>query len=508
MTAPKEIGVEPHGRGHSPADEAGDGRLIVALFAGLLVALWPSLVAFVGTWSSSYQEHGFVVGALVAWLIWRDRGRLLQTGTGGISPLVPLVASVVWMLAVIMNVATLQQLLFVLILTVWALAVFGWNTRVPILTAAATSLLAIPIWGVANPVLQRATTIMSGTMARLVGVSAAIRGDSITIGSGTFLVEAGCSGINFLMAGLSLGAVYAHLTGRRWPTQLSIVAVAGAAAVMANWIRVAVVVILGDALGIDSPWVQDHFWQGWAIFTALLIPTYGAVRWIERRSPVVPAPAPREAEEVIRDLTRPRRAMVATVAAALGPVVYLAFGAIPPAGPVDRGPAPFGLSDQWPVAQRSDRVSAWSPNFIGIDDEVHWSVALPEGEVDAARYFFVDQRPGEEMIQENNSIAPASRLVSERILGPVGQSRRYVREVLFYEPQGPRIAWYWYRVAGFDTPFRTNAKLLEVVAFFARSPATELVTLTVRCAPDSCSDAVRALRRVIDGDGGGSASSG
>lgn len=479
--------------------KAGERRLLGLVSVALLAAFLPTLVTFPDVWVRSYQEQGFVVAGLVAWMIWRDRGLVRRAGTAGVPALLPVVAllSVAWLLAVIMNLAVVHQLLFVAALTAWALATFGWGARVPVFSAAVTFLLAIPFWDVANPVLQRATTIMSGSMAWLAGVSAIIQGDTITIESGTFLIEAGCSGINYLMAGLVLGAVYAHVFTRRWSTQLAIVAVAGAAAIVGNWIRVWVLVMIGDAWGIESPWIEDHLWQGWAIFVALMVPTYFVVRVLERRDEPRRYGVGAQPSTSI-DPARPRRAATAAGFAAIGPVLYLGVGGLP-SGELDRTTGALGVAEALSVVERGSGSADWMPSFQGIDERLQWTVTLPEGEVEAGRYLFIDQRQGEELIQWNNVLTPDSLRVSERVTGPVGHDRRYVREAIFWSPDGPRVAWYWYRVAGVDTPFPTNAKLLELVAFFTRSPASELVVLSARCSPEDCADAAAALRLAVEG---------
>ena len=52
----------------------------------MLLCFWPTLIGFSGTWSGSYQEHGFFIGGLTVWLLWRDRRRLAaMSGEGLIS---------------------------------------------------------------------------------------------------------------------------------------------------------------------------------------------------------------------------------------------------------------------------------------------------------------------------------------------------------------------------------------------------------------------------------------
>jgi hypothetical protein len=193
-----------------------------------------------------------------------------------------------------------------------------------------------------------------------------------------------------------------------------------------------------------------------------------------------------------------RIARLATGAALVGPILYILVGAIPKGNDLDRDTTVFDLDPVWTVATAS-ADDVWTPDFRGFDERSDWTVRVGDQSVEAARFFFVDQRQGEELIQYNNAIAPDSLLASNRVFGPVGPDRRIVQEALLFDDVGPRISWYWYRVAGFDTPFSTNAKLLEIVAFFRRSPAAELVTMSARCAPDDCTDAAKALRAAVGG---------
>ncbi|HSG50400.1 MAG TPA: exosortase, partial [Longimicrobiales bacterium] len=345
----------------------------------------------------SYQEHGFFVGGLVLWLLWRDRRRIVAAAGEGIPDLLPVVGllSVGWLLAVIMNVRLVHQLLFWALATTAALAIFGWRARRPILVTAATFLLAIPFWSVFTPVLQRMTTIMSGAIAKAGGVEAVIREDTISISSGTFLVESGCSGINYLMGGLVLGAFYAHLFTNRWQTQAKIVAVAGAMSIVGNWIRVAVLVFLGEATAMRSPYIADHLWQGWAIFTLLMIPTYFIARQIEERD----ATRAHEGEEAgeggdgVAEGGEPsppgtpvlrRRALRTAGVAVVGPALLYVVGALPTGTEVDRDPAIFGFESEWAVAERDAPAEAWAPDFHGYDGRALWSVRGPEGTVHAA----------------------------------------------------------------------------------------------------------------------------
>lgn len=498
------------------ASSTVDDRLALGLV--LLVALaafWPTLASFPPTWNASYQEHGFFVGGLVLWLVWRDRKRVVASAGEGIPDLLPVIGllSAAWLFAVVMNVRVVHQLLFWSIATAAALAIFGWRARVPILVTAATFLLAIPFWGSLRTPLQRLTTIMSGAMATIGGIEAEIGRTHITISAGTFLVEEGCSGINYLMGGLVLGAFYAHLFARRWQTQAKIVALAGAMSIVGNWIRVAVLIYLGEATAMQSPYIEDHLWQGWAIFTLLMIPTYFLARKIEERDArksVAEETGPTvdtvSAEETASETDTPghdaptpnlrRRALRTSAVAVLGPILLFVLGALPTGDDLDLTPDVFAFAEEWSVVGE-EPADGWLPDFHGHDRSARWTVAGPGGTVHAARLYFQDQRQGEELIQYDNRIAADSLVAADRIIGPVGPQRRFVHEAVVRDTDTPRVVWYWYRVAGFDTPFEVKAKLLEILAFFRRTPAAELVVLHAECAPDDCTEAAEALRSAM-----------
>jgi len=249
--------------------------------------------------------------------------------------------------------------------------------------------------------------------------------------------------------------------------------------------------------------IYDHLWQGWAIFTLLMVPTYFVVRWIERRdAPKAAAERATTQRATTFDPSRPRRAATAGAFVIVGPLLYMGLGALPRDGVLDRSPDVLGLAPGLTPVERAPAEAAWTPHFVGIDERVDWTISLPDATIDAGRFFFVDQHQGEEMIMYQNAMAPDSASVSDRLIGPVGSSRRYVREAIFWDGEEPRVAWYWYRVGGIDTPFPSRAKLLEIFAFALRKPASELITLSARCAPDNCVDAARALRTAVEDESG------
>lgn len=494
--------------------------LPAALFLVTVAAFWPTLVALPGHWNS-YNEHGWVVAGLVTWLIWRDRQRIADVAGVPDTDLFPVLGlgSVAWLLARVMGIDTIHQTLFILLVFGWAMAVFGRSARSVVVPIAATAMIAAPIWDLTEPLLQRAAVVVTGAITAIGGVEAEIGAYTIGIATGTFIVEAGCSGLNYLLVSVTLAATYVHLFVSDTGTRIRVILVAICTALVSNWIRISALVFVGDATAMQSPLIDDHLLFGWAIFTVMLVPGYFAVRWVERRSEgVVETRAAAtgskgmtsegmtsegvtseglRSEAVPGSSRRLRAARVATIATVAGPVVYMVLGILPRPSTVELSPDVFAVSPS--VQLSAAEEPSWTPTYQGIDGRADWvastvDAAIP---VHASRFWFVDQRQGEEMVQGANSMAPDSLTVTSHFVSVGGQSSRIVQETVFYDVGAPRVAWSWYRVAGRETPFARNAKLLEVWAWLTRAPPSELLTLSAPCDPDSCESAARALREIV-----------
>lgn len=479
------------------------------LFGVTVLAFWPTLLALPPHWLA-FSEYGFVIAALVSWLMWRDRHRLGIDAGEPARELFPMLAivSLVWMVARVMDIGTIHQTLFYCLIFGWVIAVFGrpaFKVAAPI---AATALIAAPFWDAGVPALQRVAVIVTGLITRLGGVEAEIGAYTIAISTGTFEVEAGCSGLGYLMVSMTLGAVYAHLFVRGWRTQAKVILVAVASALLTNWIRISALVFVGEATAMQSSLIADHVLFGWIVFTVMLVPAYLAIRWVERRDgAAISQVAPKSRDHSLSHhpgVARLSAARLATGMTIVGPLIYMAVSILPRSTEIDGSPEVFGFAST--VDVRATDLPQWTPDFLGIDERADWLAVPPEPSgvtVTASRFWYVQQHPGEELIQGHNRIAPDSLTAATQFVVVSPSASRIVLETVLFEEGSPRIVWSWYRVGGQETPFGRNAKLLEVWAWLTRSGPSELVTLSAACDPENCEAAVGALRASIQSAGGG-----
>lgn len=518
LHAPPRKAADPAGRG--PAPDPYPAKTVLLALAALGLAFAPTVASFPVMWWNRYGYiQGYVLAAVVVYVLRRDREQLFPPGPHAPPILVPalLLLSAAWLAAQVMSVQVAFQFAFVLILTGWALYVLGLRSWSVIAPAGATLMLGVPVWDGLIPILREMAVLMSGLFVRILGVPAEIQGDVIIIEWGSFIVENGCAGQAYLLVGLTVGALYSHLFMRGWTTRLGVVALAGGMALLSNWIRITHLVWLGHATQMQSSIIRDHNEHGWVVFTLSLIPFFALARWMERWN----EPPGQAGDEAApwgpppHRATWRRRLGVATVAACAGPLLYWSVSLLPPARGREVVIEPAGAG--WVAVPSADggeaRVGAgevhasgpappWEIAYAGVDRRAdsRWTRAGSPVPVFGERLVYARQRQGAELINGLNRIAPDSLVRQERTVGPLDRNGTTVRETWVQAGEEAWLVWHWYRVAGIATASPARAKLLELVAFLTRRRQAELVTLTAPCGPESCQGAARSLFHFVTGE--------
>ncbi len=495
-------------------------RLAVA-FAVVLLAFWPTWASFPQAWIER-GEHGFVAAAFCGWLAWRDRRTLMGTGRGvGIASVLVAGLSTLWLVAIILNARVVHQAALPLLLLAWLLATAGMAAFRAALPIVGAFFLAVPLWGLLIGPLQFMTVVANRAMLSLTGIQVKFDGNLIAIPAGVFEVAEGCAGINFFEVGVLVGVMHALLFLRTWKARGMAVLVAAVLAIVSNWLRVFGLILIGHFTEMQSPLIQSHGTYGWLIFAAVLFTFFFAARYIEAgderlaaqqaaanaavKAPATHAAAPGR-ETSLQGL------MLPTGAALIGPVALFVSMGMPPSGlPSEQTP---GISPgaEWAVASPSAATGAvpdsgaakpWSPAYRGADEHrvTIWTdtVAGAPPAVQVDRLFYRDQSQGKELINSENRIARPADKAGEGFVGPLDDRGRRANVTAVRTPSGARLVWSWFNVGGVNSHYGYEAKLLELVAFVARSPASELIAVSTPCAPDDCEEASRTLYRFVVG---------
>ena len=247
-----------------------------ALLAGSFVAAYsPTIRSLIdGPWQTEQEGHGPLIIAASAWLVWQSRQKL-KTAVVAPAPVVGwsmlLFGLFTMFLARTQGVLTFEVLSVLPVIAGCVLLLAGW----PVLR-----ILAFPIgflfFAVPMPdwVIDAATVplkvFISDVVTRVLyaaGYPVAQNGVMIMIGSYQVLVKDACSGMNSIFALSAIGVFYAYVF--RWDTKIrSLILLAAIIpiTIVANFIRVVVLVLIAYYGGVDLLEGTLHNFTGIALF--------------------------------------------------------------------------------------------------------------------------------------------------------------------------------------------------------------------------------------------------
>ena len=280
----------------SPAMSPSLARWPLFLFAvaAAFAVYWPTLYTILSRWTGDpTYSHGYLVAAVSAWMTWRAwrRGELENTGHSWLGLAALAAVGATWLLARGGSIQVVQQLMLPAMLLGFAWTVFGWRGLVALLVPIGVLYFVLPAWDYIRLPLQNLTVLAVGESLHAIGIPAYIHGHRVELPGGTFEVVEGCSGLHFFMAGAALAAIQSYLyLGAHWARAV-LMAAALVVAIVANWIRVAVVIIAGHLTEMQHFLIKDHYYFGWVVFALLMIPVLWLGRRLEDRAPAPPPPA-------------------------------------------------------------------------------------------------------------------------------------------------------------------------------------------------------------------------
>ena len=91
---------------------------------------------------------------------------------------------------------------------------------------------------------------------------------------GRFAIEPACSGLGFFLCSGLIGAYFAYFNDLGWRKMVGFIAFGLGLAVVANWIRILAIIMVGNATQMDHWIVHDHLMFGWILFSGMLIPYF------------------------------------------------------------------------------------------------------------------------------------------------------------------------------------------------------------------------------------------
>jgi exosortase A len=417
-------------------------------------------------WRTGAYGHGYLVLAISLYLVYRQRRVLAGlTPCPSIAALPAIAAAaLLWLAATLVDVLTLQSvaLLLLTLAVIWAM--LGLRVTRHLFLPVLFIGFALPVWSPLAHVLQDVTADVVFWLARLSDVPVIREEYTLVLPSGQLTIEEACAGLRYLLAAVTLGVLYGYVTYGGPRARVLVVLVAAGAAIVANILRVFIVVYVAYATQMQSSLVSEHQSLGWMLFGGLVMLLLVLDLRLSRSAATAgTAAAVSESGTTCRD-SPARRALLFVASLLLivcAPV--LAWWSQQPVSVAGEASPVFPPALQgW--SGPSETGDSWMPRYHGA------VAALRTYHRDAdVVYLYVGyyarQSQGRELINELNRIAdPGVWSTSYPAARPVSVDSRPVLEQVIISPAGrPRLVWYWYQVGGRQTINRYIAKALQVL---------------------------------------------
>jgi len=452
--------------------------LLALLLAPFLIYL-ETARSVVEIWDSSETfAHGYVILPITLWLVWRKRAALAQVRPQPFWPAMVLLLACGfgWLLAQLGDVQVVRQYTFAAMIPLSVVAVLGLNVARTIAFPLFYILLAVPFGDVFIDPLIDHTADFTIAALQWTGIPVLREGNNFTIPSGSWSVVEACSGLRYLIASITLGALYAHLSYRSWRRQALFMVVAVLVPIVANWLRAYMIVMIGHLSGMELAVGVDHLIYGWLFFGLVMFLMF----WIgsfwredeDRSAPMASgtdAQAGQLAQSDPADPALTRRIMIASAVAILCMAIWPFYESWLQRANHNPQAAQLSLpaSGAWQPAQA---FSDWRPAFSA--PQLQWGEAYrheagqTSDQAALLVLYYRNQQQDSRLITSTNRIT-ASENFTWLVTGSAGRSETVgdrtlgVREYRLRNQNQRLLVWHWYWI---DQRFITNdylGKLLQ-----------------------------------------------
>ena len=335
---------------------AGAVLAILAIYADTaksMIAIWRSSDTF---------AHGYLIVPISLCLVWTKRREvaLLAPRPDLAGFLLMAAVGVGWLAAEAAQVQVVAQYALVGMVAGAVLAVAGRRVAWTLAFPLAFLFLAVPFGEAFLPRLMEWTADFTVAALRLSGIPVYREGTFFAIPSGVWSVVEACSGLRYLIASVTVGAVFAYLTYRTWWKRALFLALSVAVPIIGNFLRAYMIVMIGHLSSMKLAVGVDHLIYGWLFFGLVI----GLLFWLGALWREAPEPLPRGPG--LRDATAV--APAATACAAIGTVVLAAASPLylPYLDRVEDTPirlaAPAGVFG-WVLEAQPELQ--WRPHYLG-----------------------------------------------------------------------------------------------------------------------------------------------
>lgn len=446
--------------------------------ASILFNLWAGV-------EETIYQYGFLVLACTCYLLYLKRPEILnfqiRPSAWALAPSLMLAGA--WFAASLVGVQTVQLAVLPFLLLAVTTTFFGLTflrlAGMPILLL----LFAIPLWWPLLPFLKDATTLVTEMFLRAIAKPVFVEGYYLHLPGGSFFVDDGCAGLRFLLVTLILSFMSIDMHAMSAKKGAILLGIGVLLALIANWIRVIVVVLVGDYTEMEHRLVNDHNDLGWFVYGVVVLLPFFFLMGKLTTGALLPAgretPAEREQGDSKRYLLIYLFAIVILVA---GPLLsaMVRFQDYP-----DRVVTLPQSSPFWTTT--SSGASDWQANYQGANQYLYNQYEGDAGLAELHLFNYANQQEGVELINVENTltdddlwrIVPGTESQASVAIG--AEDIDVVKAQIESSSGEQKLVWYWFNVGGLPTNDTYVAKVYQLIALINGRKDASLIAIAADC---------------------------
>ncbi|KZZ15491.1 hypothetical protein A3750_11525 [Oleiphilus sp. HI0079] len=411
-------------------------------------------------------------------------------------------SALVLTLASYLNIQIGTQLMLVPILFFGISSISGVKAAAHFIIPLLYILFAIPVWDYLNPLLQELTTLVSTNIVEALEMPALINGNTINLPYGTLEIAGGCSGLRYFIVTLILVLYFSQQRPNSTRTVISMFFIAAGFSLIANWIRVVLLIVIAHQSNMESSLVADHEMFGWVVYVVTMMPCVWLLLRIERRA-LVQTEAKVEAEEQntlpiekaahTNQTIRPGYLVTSIVAISIAPLLmglaqYNQTQSYSKASFETQLAAP---PSSWAITEA--QTSIFQTGFTGAENENNFQLinTFSGTKLNVKILRYGSEHQGAELVNNNNRLASDSWKTSYTSANNFYQKATLTNQL----HQKLAVIWY-YRISNTRTTNELKAKLAQLTSVFADAPPKALVAISARCSA-SCDKEFSELDKLL-----------
>lgn len=482
----------------------------------VIALMWPTAQSIITLWlTSDTFSHGFFILPVFLWLVWRKRAEL---GLLKVQPdwrPTPLIFcfGAGWFLSRLIGLEVGEQLAMVLIImcVIWATvgSQIAHVIRFPILFL----FFLAPLGQELVPALMDITADFTVWAIRLSGIPIYREGLFFSLPSGDWSVVRACSGVNYLIASITLGTVYAHLNYTSNLRKLVFIAFSAIVPIFANGIRAYLIVMIGHLSSNKLAVGVDHLIYGWVFFGLVMFVLFGiGGLFHDSQQPATKQPALKHngGEKYSSGINRQHASVL---------FISILLVAIWPAWASQTGPSSVTPTmesiSEYSILPDSIATTAtlptanfnqWEPIVKGFDFRLN---AIYEAGTDtavkASAYLYINQTQGKEMISSSNVLVK-NRDNTWRVTSSENQKIVTnngvpvpIQETTLHSSAKNIVIWKWYAVGNQYSANPLQVKMLELLYKAQFKPTLSTIYIIYTDETPSSRDALAStLKKIIE----------